>query len=107
MRKKTSALQRCDREIRKARKHLKELKDCQTMYELEAFEDEEIKAELQKINEEIDSTEDYLKRMREWKRKSLSKLERWAKEEEDRIKVCEQDEGRVKNEEKGVWDKRR
>lgn len=106
--KKTSALERCDKKIREARKHLRELGVFINAYETVTSPGDEMWEDLQDARQEYDSTKDYLKRMREWRRNSLSKLERWAKEKEDRIKACEQDAPPVqkKNEEKGVWDKR-
>ena len=76
---KTTALQRCDQKIREACQRLKELQRVETPYELLALDDPKIAIELQKIKEDIESTKDYLKRMREWRRNSLSKLQRWAR----------------------------
>jgi len=76
---KTTALQRCDKKIREACQRLKELQRVETPYELLALDDPKIAIELQKIKEDIESTKDYLKRMREWRRNSLSKLQRWAR----------------------------
>jgi len=84
MRKRTTALERCDRVLKKARQHLKELQACETLYELPALDDSEIRIELQDIREEIDGVEDYIKSMRAWRRKSLSKLQKW--DGEDRIR---------------------
>lgn len=108
MMQKTTALERCDKKIREARKHLRELQTFINAYEAETSPGDEMWQELQDAKQELPSVKDYLKRMREWRRNSLSKLERWSKEKEDRVKVCEQDAPPVqkKSEEKGVWDKR-
>jgi len=100
---KTTALERCDKKIREIHKHLRELQTFINAYEAETSEGDEMWEELRDAKQELPSVKDYLKSMREWRRNSLSKLERWAKEKEDRVKVCEQNSGHAqKSEEKGV-----
>ena len=106
--KKSTALKRCDKKIRKGRQRLRELQTFINTFEPHTSPGDEMWQELQDAKQELPSVNDYLKRMREWRRNSLSKLERWAKDKEDRIKACEQDAPPVqkKEEERGVWDKR-
>lgn len=105
---KTTALQRCDKKIKEARRHQRELQIFINAFEAETSPGDEMWQDLQDAKQECEKTKDYLKRMREWRRNSLSKLQRWSKEKEDRIKACEQDAPPVqrKEEERGVWDRR-
>ncbi len=99
---KTTALSRCDKKIRELRKRLRELGVFINAFETTSSPGDKMWEELQEAKQERDSTKDYLKRMTEWKRNSLSKLQRWAKEKEDKIQ-----EGVVHGKQKGEQDESR
>jgi len=83
--KESTALQRCDKKIREARKRLVHLQLYIKFHEIVLWcppgSERRMREKLQDAKQERERVADYLERMNEWRRNNLSKLQRWAKED--------------------------